>query len=121
MTIFLQQCLTNYLLFQQFLHKKEYEAKFNVDCVEDENTGKTKFVDRQKDELDDHVEKLKAKEFKKKTGIVKRSKEEKRKAKRLDEKEKRQKKKRRLYKQNEKQDEQDEFADFNDKDQVLPS
>merc|ERR1711997_954006 len=28
----------------QFLHKKEYEAKFNVDCVEDENTGKTKFV-----------------------------------------------------------------------------
>ena len=113
--------LTN-LLFQQFLHKKEYEAKFNVDCVEDENTGKTKFVDRQKDELDDHVEKLKAKEFKKKTGIVKRSKEEKRKAKRLDEKEKRQKKKRRLYKQNEKQDEQDEFADFNDKDQVtIPS
>lgn len=103
----------------QFLHKKEYEAKFNVDCVEDENTGKTKFVDRQKDELDDHVEKLKAKEFKKKTGIVKRSKEEKRKAKRLDEKEKRQKKKRRLYKQNEKQDEQDEFADFNDKDQVM--
>ena len=41
--------LTN-LLFHQFLHKKKYEAKFNVDCFEDENSGKTKFVELEKDD-----------------------------------------------------------------------
>merc|ERR1711881_145411 len=82
----------------QFLHQKQYEAKFNVDVVQDDKSGQTKFVEREKDELDEHVDKLKAKKLAKK-GIIKRSKEEKRKEKRLKEKEKRQKKKRKSFKQ----------------------
>jgi len=100
----------------QFLHQKQYEAKFNVELVQDEKNGQAKYVEREKDELDEHVDKLKAKKLEKK-GIVKRSKEEKRKEKRLKEKEKRQKKKRRLYKQQEKEQEFDDFSDqvmFND-------
>merc|ERR1712083_174514 len=71
----------------QFLHQKQYEAKYNVDLVQDEQNGQTKFVEREKDELDEHVHKLKAKKLEKK-GIVLRTKEEKRKEKRLKEKEK---------------------------------
>ena len=77
--------------FQQFLKQKSYEAKYNVDLVRDEQSGKTKFVEREKDELDEHVNKLKAKKLEKK-GIVLKSKEEKRKERRLKEKEKRMKK-----------------------------
>ena len=36
---------------QQFLKQRNYEAKFNIDLVEDPNTGKTTFVDRPKDEV----------------------------------------------------------------------
>merc|ERR1712228_892071 len=64
----------------QFLRQKEYEAKYNVDLVQDEQNGQTKFVEREKDELDEHVHKLKAKKLEKK-GIVLRTKEEKRKEK----------------------------------------
>jgi hypothetical protein len=37
--------------FQQFLKQRNYEAKYNIDLVEDPNTGKTTFVDRPKDEV----------------------------------------------------------------------
>jgi len=50
----------------QFMRQKEYEAKFNVDIVQDAQNGKTKFVEREKDEIDEHVEKLKAKKLEKK-------------------------------------------------------
>ena len=93
------------------MRQKEYEAKYNVDLVQDEQNGKTKFVEREKDELDEHVEKLKAKKLEKK-GIVLKTKEEKRKEKRLKEKEKRHKKKRKLCKQ---EDKAQEFDDFSDK------
>ena len=45
--------LTTLLIFhfQQFLKQRNYEAKFNIDLVEDPNTGKTTFVDRPKDEV----------------------------------------------------------------------
>jgi hypothetical protein len=33
-----------------FAQKKNYESKFNVDCFEDENSGKTKFVELEKDD-----------------------------------------------------------------------
>merc|ERR1712141_710331 len=62
----------------QFMRQKEYEAKFNVDIVQDAQNGKTKFVEREKDEIDEHVEQLKAKKLEKK-GIVLKTKEEKRK------------------------------------------
>merc|ERR1711902_254 len=45
---------------EQFMKQKSYEAKYNVDLVRDEQSGKTKFVEREKDELDEHVNKLKA-------------------------------------------------------------
>ena len=73
------------------MKQKSYEAKYNVDLVRDEQSGKTKFVEREKDELDEHVNQLKAKKLEKK-GIVLKSKEEKRKERRLKEKEKRMKK-----------------------------
>lgn len=91
--------------------QKNYEAKYNVDLVKDQESGKTKFIEREKDELDEHADSLKAKKLAKK-GIVKRSKEEKRAERRLKEKEKRQKKKRRLHKQ--KQTEHEDFNDLND-------
>merc|ERR1712018_651893 len=75
----------------QFLHQKQYEAKFNVELVQDDKNGQAKYVEREKDELDEHVDKLKAKKLEKK-GIVLKSKEEKRKERRLKEKEKRMKK-----------------------------
>ena len=86
------------ILFQQFLKQKSYEAKYNVDLVKDTQSGQTKFVQREKDELDEHVDNLKAKKLAKK-GIIVKSKEEKRKEKRLKEKEKRMKKKRKSFKQ----------------------
>ena len=86
------------ILFQQFLKQKSYEAKYNVDLVKDAQSGQTKFVQREKDELDEHVDNLKAKKLAKK-GIIVKSKEEKRKEKRLKEKEKRMKKKRKSFKQ----------------------
>ena len=99
------------------MKQKSYEAKYNVDLVRDEQSGKTKFVEREKDELDEHVNKLKAKKLEKK-GIVLKSKEEKRKERRLKEKEKRMKKKRRLFKQmqNKEEDFDDspERLEFND-------
>lgn len=94
------------------MSQKQYEAKYNVDLVQDPENGKTKFVEREKDELEEHVDKLKSAKLAKK-GIVRRSKEEKRKEKRLKEKEKRLKKKRRLYKQMNQNHE--DFNDFNDK------
>jgi len=44
----------------QFLKQKTYEAKYNVDLVQDES-GQTKFVQREKDELQLEQEKLKVK------------------------------------------------------------
>jgi len=38
-------------LFQQFIKQRNYEAKYNIDLVQDPNTGKTTFVDRPKDEV----------------------------------------------------------------------
>merc|ERR1712012_49029 len=66
---------------QQFLQQKQYEAKYNVDLIQDAENGKTKFVEREKDELDEHMQKLKTEKLAKK-GIVVKSKEEKRKEKR---------------------------------------
>jgi len=83
----------------QFLKQKSYEAKYNVDLVQDQDTGKTKFVQREKDELQLEQEKIKAKKLEKK-GIIVKSKEDKRKERRLKEKEKRMKKKRKEFKQN---------------------
>ena len=77
------------------MKQKTYEAKYNVDLVQDES-GQTKFVQREKDELQLEQEKLKAKKLEKK-GIIVKSKEDKRKEKRLKEKEKRMKKKRRAF------------------------
>ena len=81
------------------MKQKSYEAKYNVDLVQDQDTGKTKFVQREKDELQIEQEKLKAKKLEKK-GIIVKSKEDKRKERRLKEKEKRMKKKRKNFKQN---------------------
>ncbi len=36
---------------QQFLKQRNYEAKYNIDLVEDPKTGKTTFVDRPKDQV----------------------------------------------------------------------
>ena len=81
------------------MKQKSYEAKYNVDLVQDQDTGKTKFVQREKDELQLELEKIKAKKLEKK-GIIVKSKEDKRKERRLKEKEKRMKKKRKEFKQN---------------------
>ncbi len=82
--------------------------------MQDPETGKTKFVEREKDELEQHVEQKQIEKLAKK-GIIKRTKEEKRQEKRLKEKEKRMKKKRRLYKQNMAKTEDFETEDFSDK------
>ena len=96
------------------MKQKSYEAKYNVDLVQDQDTGKTKFVQREKDELQLEQEKLKAKKLEKK-GIIVKSKEDKRKEKRLKEKEKRMKKKRRAFKQiNEDFDNTPEEVAFNE-------
>ena len=110
---------------QQFLQQKQYEAKYNVDLVQDAENGKTKFVEREKDELDEHMQKLKTEKLAKK-GIVVKSKEEKRKQKRLKEKEKRLKKKRRAFKKMQEEEEEDfddepEKVEFNDVVQAPPS
>ena len=110
---------------EQFLQQKAYEAKYNIDLVQDEENGKTKFVEREKDELDEHMHKLKAEKLAKK-GIVLKSKEEKRKEKRLKEKEKRLKKKRKSYKKMQEEEEEDfddepEKIEFNDVVQAPPS
>ena len=110
---------------EQFLQQKQYEEKYNVDLVQDEENGKTKFVEREKDELDEHMHQLKAKKMAKK-GIVLKSKEEKRKEKRLKEKEKRLKKKRKSYKKMQEEEEEDfddepEKVEFNDVVQAPPS
>ena len=110
---------------EQFLQQKAYEAKYNIDLVQDETNGKTKFVEREKDELDEHMHKLKAEKLAKK-GIVLKSKEEKRKEKRLKEKEKRLKKKRKSYKKMQEEEEEDfddepEKIEFNDVVQAPPS
>ena len=95
------------------MKQKTYEAKYNVDLVQDES-GQTKFVQREKDELQLEQEKLKAKKLEKK-GIIVKSKEDKRKEKRLKEKEKRMKKKRRAFKQiNEDFDNTPEEVAFNE-------
>ena len=75
----------------QFLKQKEYEAKYDVDLVQDPSSGKTSFIQREKDELEEHVDKLKSNQLLKK-GIVRKTKEEKRKEKRLKEKKRRLKK-----------------------------
>ena len=96
---------------QQFLKQKQYEAKFNVDLVQDPESGHTKFIEREKDELEEHVDSIRAKKLAKK-GIVLKTKEEKRALRRQKEKEKKLKKKRRAFKQNQKQAE--DFNDLND-------
>lgn len=78
---------------QQFLTRKEYEDKYNVEMVNDPKSGQPQFIDREKDEIDEEMDKVKAKKLQKK-GIVLKSKEEKRKERRLKEKERRLKKKR---------------------------
>ena len=110
---------------QQFLQQKQYEAKYNVDLVQDAENGKTKFVEREKDELDEHMQKLKTEKLAKK-GILVKSKEEKRKERRLKEKEKRLKKKRRAFKKMQEEEEEDfddepEKVEFNDVVQAPPS
>ena len=96
------------------MKQKSYEAKYNVDLVQDQDTGKTKFVQREKDELQLEQEKIKAKKLEKK-GIIVKSKEDKRKERRLKEKEKRMKKKRRALKQiNEDFDNTPEEVSFNE-------
>merc|ERR1711894_67965 len=87
------------------------------DLVQDEENGKTKFVEREKDELDEHMHQLKAKKLAKK-GIILKSKEEKRKEKRLKEKEIVQK----MQEEEEEDfDDEPEKVEFNDVVQAPPS
>ena len=47
----LRDCLKRaHILSQAFLKQRNYEAKYNIDLVQDPETGKTSFVDRPKDE-----------------------------------------------------------------------
>ena len=91
--------------------------------VQDSENGKTKFIQREKDEIEDHMDKLKSEKLAKK-GIVVKSKEEKRQQKRLKEKEKRMKKKRRAFKKmqeaEEDFDDEPEKVEFNDVVQAPP-
>jgi len=76
------------------LERKKYEDKYDVDVVDNPETGQTTVKDREKDELDLEVEKKKAKSEKKKGRIVAKSKEEKRQIRRAKEKERKTKQKR---------------------------
>ena len=91
--------------------------------VQDSENGKTKFIEREKDEIENHMDKLKNEKLAKK-GIVVKTKEEKRQQKRLKEKEKRQKKKRRAFKKlqeaQEDFDDEPEKVEFNDVVQAPP-
>ena len=49
--------ILNLIILQQFMKQKEYEAKFNVDLVQDPQSGKTKFIEREKDEVCTYVQK----------------------------------------------------------------
>eukprot|EP00095_Tigriopus_kingsejongensis_P002186 maker-scaffold861_size87375-snap-gene-0.18 protein:Tk02186 transcript:maker-scaffold861_size87375-snap-gene-0.18-mRNA-1 annotation:"coiled-coil domain-containing protein 137" len=102
------------LQVQSLFKRKEYEKKFDVDVVDDPETGKPRIQERAKDELEEEADtKRKARLAKK--GIVVRTKEEKRQMKRLKEKEKKLKKKRRMGKiLNELGDDEVDFKEFED-------